>query len=724
MEKREAYTCYNCFSKYKEDTCPYCGFDRRDWKDKFPFALPAGSVLSGKFILGRVLGEGRYGITYIAQDWKIRQRVVIKEFFPGELAERKEAYSVVPLEGQEENFVYGRGCFLEEAKKLAEFVDNPNIVHICSCFEENGTAYYVMEYIEGISFDNYVEERGGKLPWEEALRCLRPIADALSVVHDKGMLHRNLGPDSILITGDGTAKLIDFGYTRYCVGEKIRSLYGVLKPGYAPKEQYLLRGNQGPYTDVYSLAAIFYMAMTGEPPMDSIDRIEGDDIKKISHLGIEIPEYADSAIMKGIQLKSSDRFQSMREFTMGLSGQEIPQKSPVNKDVNKTQQKKKKLKQKFPYGIAVSAAVVCIAVIVALATGKDGKIDDKKKEKKVGDIGTLVSEQDDKASLETENDALVLDEVESEEFFVGNRPGNICNNGIYVEDDKNVYYYFSTDPGNNKKGVLRASDKYTFEGTTNLSDECYGSLNYKDGWIYYLKSNAIARIRTDGTQGEDLITLYQNYNTRCWVINDWLYYSDSHSLYRVPIDDWGNEEEVVSDLEVEDKVVFDSSYIFYSVEYSHDLCRVDLDGGSPEIIEEKDFPAYLDAEDGWVYYSSTKSISKIQSDGSGKMLIYNYEGAEGVSIHHMIEAEGYCYFTMSDITNGSIPSSIWRVGTDKSGLTKLYECKNNADRLWGINIVDDTLYFYYQPVDQSWAPPQMLAMNVESREVATLYSNN
>ena len=223
-------------------------------EEKYPLALKKGTVLAGQYIIDKVLGQGGFGITYRAEDHKTGGKVAIKEFFPDTLATRTEATTVMPHSGERgESFKYGIACFLQEAETLAQFVGNESIVKIHTYFEENGTAYFVMDYVEGESFDDYIKRNGGKIPYEDAERILLPIIEALAVVHSKGIVHRDVTPDNIFITKDGKVKLLDFGAARYSIGDKSRSLDVVLKHGFAPKEQYTRHGKQGPFTDVYTV---------------------------------------------------------------------------------------------------------------------------------------------------------------------------------------------------------------------------------------------------------------------------------------------------------------------------------------------------------------------------------------------------------------------------------------------------------------------------------------
>ena len=286
--------------------------------EKFPLALPQGTILAGQYVIDHALGQGGFGITYKATDHKTGQKVAVKEFFPETMATRTQT-TVTAFTGERgESFAYGKSCFLQEAETLAEFIGNKNIVKVHSYFEENGTAYFVMDFVEGTSFDQYIKEHGGRISYEDAERILLPVMDALSAVHGRGIVHRDVTPDNIYITKDGTVKLLDFGAARYSLGDKSRSLDVVLKHGFAPKEQYTRHGKQGPFTDVYTVGASFYFAITGRRPPDSIDRMDEDDLVPPSRLGVTISPAKEAAILQAMNVQPTERFQTMAAFKQAL----------------------------------------------------------------------------------------------------------------------------------------------------------------------------------------------------------------------------------------------------------------------------------------------------------------------------------------------------------------------------------------------------------------------
>lgn len=308
--------CMGCMEeKGDAPVCPKCGWVQGTQTDS-PLHLKPGTVLAGKYLVGRVLGHGGFGITYLACDINLGTKLAIKEYFPQGMATRSmEDPNISIYSGKtRESFEYGLDKFIEEARTLAKFDDVSEIVAVKDFFKENGTAYLVMSYVEGITLKSYTDQNGGRLPIEVVLNIMLPIMLALEQVHNAGILHRDISPDNIFITKNFNAKLLDFGAARYAVGEHSKSLSVLLKPGYAPEEQYRTRGNQGPWTDVYAVAATIYKTLTGQTPPEALDRLENDTIRRPSELGIYIDRRIEDALMQALSVRAAGRYQNIRAF--------------------------------------------------------------------------------------------------------------------------------------------------------------------------------------------------------------------------------------------------------------------------------------------------------------------------------------------------------------------------------------------------------------------------
>ena len=266
--------CLSCMHQYESTfgLCPYCGYLPGTPAEEAIHMQP-GILLHGRYTVGKVLGFGGFGVTYIAWDNKLEQTVAIKEYLPGEFSTRMPGHSQISVFSGDkaEQFADGMHQFVEEARRLAKFQDEPGIVTVYDSFEENNTAYIVMEYLEGETLTAYLA-REGKVQEDEAVAMLLPLMNSLQAVHEAGILHRDIAPDNIFLTSDGQVKLIDFGAARYATTSHSRSLTVIIKPGYSPEEQYRSRGDQGPHTDVYALGAVLYKMITGVTPPDAMER--------------------------------------------------------------------------------------------------------------------------------------------------------------------------------------------------------------------------------------------------------------------------------------------------------------------------------------------------------------------------------------------------------------------------------------------------------------------
>ena len=279
------------------------------------FQLPVGTILAGRYYVGKVLGQGGFGITYIGCDLKLNMKMAIKEYYPQGLIGRVSKYDLkltVNTGNQHTVYEMQKDRFMKEARILAEFASDIRIVRVTDIFEENNTAYIVMEYVEGITLEKYCKQYG-RMTFDAIWDMMRPLAETLGKIHNRGLIHRDISPSNIMLNDSTGVKLIDFGAARDYSTTDDKSLSVVLKPGYAPPEQYSSRG-QGPWTDVYALCATIYRAITGVIPMNAFERMSSDDLQYPSDLEAEINSEQEAILMCGLAVKKTDRIQSMNEL--------------------------------------------------------------------------------------------------------------------------------------------------------------------------------------------------------------------------------------------------------------------------------------------------------------------------------------------------------------------------------------------------------------------------
>lgn len=281
--------------------------------------LEMGYRLNGRYRVCRSLGQGGFGITYLAEDELLGQKIVIKEYFPAAFARRADDGSIRIMEETDRAaFTEGRNRFLREARILTSLLDVPGVVKAWNYFQENQTAYLVMEYVQGISLRSWLEQNGEVPSFDEALEMLRPVVLALANIHKKGLLHRDITPDNLMVGANGTVKLLDFGSARSYLREKDSEMTQtvLLKSGYAPPEQYDGKSVQGPWTDIYALSATLYEMITGCMPEDALQRQIRDELLEPSVYGAKItPEQEEHLLKRGLALDERERYTSVREFS-------------------------------------------------------------------------------------------------------------------------------------------------------------------------------------------------------------------------------------------------------------------------------------------------------------------------------------------------------------------------------------------------------------------------
>jgi predicted Ser/Thr protein kinase len=314
-----AARCPVCSSDNPEGTkvCLVCGASLGgDPAGGVTSALPPGTRLQGGlYAVGKVLGQGGFGITYLGSDSGARRAVAIKEFFP--YGSSRRGLEVHPSGAMPAvDFETARAKFLDEARILSRF-EHAGIVAVYGSFDENNTAYMPMEFLRGRSLMELLEERGA-LEEREAVGYVARVGEALEVVHRANMLHRDLKPDNVMLSDDGRIVLIDFGNARTFAAGKTGRMTTMVTPGYAPLEQYGQHVRFGPYTDVYALAATLYHLLTGHMPTDATDRATGVPLTPPRDLNARISPAVSDAVMWGMEIRTDRRPQTVAPFVEAL----------------------------------------------------------------------------------------------------------------------------------------------------------------------------------------------------------------------------------------------------------------------------------------------------------------------------------------------------------------------------------------------------------------------
>ena len=298
--------------------CPHCGYDNINGPMQQPdHALPCGKILNGRYVTGRELGQSGFFIIYIGFDLSLEKRVSIKEYYPAGEATRSAANKGVVFwdrAGNTQKIMAGLDGFLLEAQREIRLKDLQHIGTVLESFQENSTAYVVMEYIEGETLRSYLKRIKRSFSESECVRLFAPLIDDLEEMYRRGIIHRDIKPDNLIMQGNGKLVLLGLGAAKDLTerdGSKSDNL--VLSESYAPIEQYRTNGSIGPWTDVYALCATIYTCVTRKIPPSAIDRLEGESVDMRSFT----PRFA-AVLKKGLAIEPQDRFQTMAELREAL----------------------------------------------------------------------------------------------------------------------------------------------------------------------------------------------------------------------------------------------------------------------------------------------------------------------------------------------------------------------------------------------------------------------
>ncbi len=349
--------CMGCMNEIEDHitACPICGYDETTLVQESYYLNP-GSVVGGKYIAGRVLEYGGYSVTYLGWDAELSRKVTIREYLPSDFSTRAKGEMEVTIYSGDalEQFEEGLGTFLNEGNTIEHLPGLQGIAQVYDCIAENETGYIVNEYLEGQNLKEILET-GKKYEVDEALPIIRALLGGLQQIHASGVMHYDIAPENVVITMAGEVKLVNFGATKYSTTSNSKSLAIILKPGYAPEEQYRSMGEKGPWSDVYAVAALMYRMITGNVPDESVERAMIDNLKAPSDLGVKMPKAMENALMNALNVYKENRTPSAEQFMKDLASD----------NVKRIVEKQAKLETgKFPvWAKCLIAGLACVIIV-------------------------------------------------------------------------------------------------------------------------------------------------------------------------------------------------------------------------------------------------------------------------------------------------------------------------------------------------------------------------
>ena len=407
-----------------------------------PHQLPVGTMLYDRYYIGAVLRQGGFGITYIGCDTRLDKKVAIKEYYPSDFVNRVTEHSIkVTISAGDKKNLYEKELmrFNEEAKTLAKFAGEKNIVNVTDWFNENDTAYMVMEYVDGKDLDEILASRE-KMSFAEVYRLLRPIIQTLGRVHGEGLLHRDISPANIKVLPDGTPILLDFGAARQFGGLSEYSYSVVLKPGYAPPEQYDPHGKQGAWTDVYAMCATIYRAITGIVPQNSFTRTGTDTLKMPSSEGAVITPPEELVLMKGLSVSIENRIRTMEELDRAFLAAGNYEKTEIFDDFGNESKSENKSDSKKAPGkkpLYIIAGGICVAALVAIGVFV-GSFSDGISSEDVVENQLQLGEMQNTAELVTGSEVILVGDTTNIKYKSGGIEFSKLDDIKYYVDDEKI----------------------------------------------------------------------------------------------------------------------------------------------------------------------------------------------------------------------------------------------------------------------------------------------
>lgn len=672
MNLGEVYYCSRCMREMEEEgICPACGYNPN--QPAIPGALEEGTLLNGgRYQLGAVIGEGGFGITYAAWDHVLQIPVAVKEYVPKGYGERDTTRddTLRACQGAEQIYQKGLQRFRREARILATLGEIKGVVAVRDCFEGNGTAYLVMEFVRGVTLDCYVSQR--QTPPGELLERMRGVMDALSQIHHLGVLHRDISPGNLLVQEDGTVTLIDFGAAaRLTLQARGEDRTVILHKGYAAMEQYDPEGRQGPWTDVYGLCATLYHLLTQESLPEAVVRQQHDTLRPLGTYRLGLRPAQEQAIMDGLAVRPEQRTQSIQELSDGLYGGRRRKRLPYW------------LRR---YGMVWGLLALLVGVGLFAWAGRGSWAPSGQ------ETGDALPSPAFGEPVEVEEPAPEPAEPLGPFRVVSSQPGNLTNGGVAVEWEDILCYQYP-DGGIYQETPEGETRLLTETGAETARDGSSSCLNGADGWLYFLDAEgSIRRISLEDGQEEMIrevacqrlyltpdALLYLSPNTTDALTTD-------YSLYRLGQD--GVPETVLSDCAMPGALVVTEEAVYYVSSGDYGVYCLALDGSTRTKLTDRSCTGLV-ADGGWLYGSeSYGGLWRIRTDGTQEEAIG--EEIEG-TIFSLNVSDGWLYY--DQFYTVQEPRELWRIRLDGTGAQRLWRADERGVVLSHVSVVGSQVFF-------------------------------
>lgn len=717
METIKINRCIHCMKDLEDSNtpfCPECGKPVQTVTQP-SCCLRPNSILRGKYLVGRMLGQGGFGITYIGLDLALDTKVAIKECYPMTMASRDCSVSnrLQWNTRMTENDLWRQGCdnFLKEARKMAKMRDIPEVVRVQDTFEENNTAYIVMDFVEGITLKQWLEQNGIMQP-QSCVDMLRPLITALGSLHQQGFIHRDISPDNIMVQPDGHLRLLDMGAAKELTTQDQHMSQLVTKQGFSPIEQYAENGDIGPWTDIYAMCATICYCLTGKPIPSAIDRLDSDGLV----LPADLPEPLAAALTAGLAVDAKKRIRSADELLQRLDGKKSKPdpKPPKEKGAAKG--------KKWAFAAAGAAIVVALAAAALFhdklpffQSSSDPAAPEGIYVEELGTANANVTNYGGYAKIPDEysyyiaaDNALYLSKFNEEKqtFYLGDAK-KVCDFASFLTLGPDRVYFISQE--NDMYSICRMLQNgsrittlYSFTSDLDMKYLQYAKLSDGREYLYFLQENESGSMRYDlcryDLREEDTETVVDGDLVWYNLYKDAIYYTDRPSgsdskLIKTDLE--GKNEEVLdTDKDLWYGFVEDDAIYLYS--YKDETYLVlDLDGkqnssfgGFYETDIDTDFT--LGYGDGWIYYTgqSDQSLHRIRSNGTGDSAIL-----DGHTAIYLCHSDDWLWFVENAPTGKAHQSAtqIWFAYKDGDKLMDIQD----PDPFWDLS-EEDAQNFRYE----------------------------